>query len=183
MTLDAFVSTETELHSCMKQWRQQLDTAYDQHPRLLFLDCKQLPHLMKRLAQLATQQQQDHRKLAPYMMYCFPEYTEIRDDILATAFDSILLNNIDALVDSKGIGGVYLKVATELMTTIQTALGEANMKQRVKPNAPQVVLHETASSLYLFVDHCIWIGQLGSVSNMCGTVSRHSSSSFSMYMV
>src|SRR5690349_8247356 len=125
MKVDNFDMLETELLKSIDEWKQQLELAYNQHPRLLFLDCKQLPHLMNRLANLVTKKADitsAYHLLLPYMNGCFPEYLPkgrewiISKDVLNAAFVGALKDNEQALKGSKGIGVAYLKFTTDILT-------------------------------------------------------------------
>ncbi len=153
MKVDNFDHMETELRKSIEEWKQQLDIAYNQHPRLLFLDCKQLPHLMNRLSQLVmkkVEMQHAYKLLLPYMSGCFPEYlpkgreSVISIDILRIAFEGALKANEAAVRGCPGIGVAYLKVTTDILTIMEKSIKERAHKekfisQQLNSNPPEVV--------------------------------------------
>jgi hypothetical protein len=92
MSVEVFDELYEELKSSLIKWKKNLKRAYNQHPRLLFLDCKQLPRLMNRLAELLVEENAAevmYHALYPYVSACFPDYASTANNINVLSFDLV----------------------------------------------------------------------------------------------
>ena len=82
MDVAAFEDLYMYLKEQLENWEADLKQAYENHPRLLYLDCKQLPQLINQYSEIIKEDVSDTRVYAflyPYISCCFPEYTAIQN--------------------------------------------------------------------------------------------------------
>lgn len=92
MSVDVFEELYEELKTALVDWKKSLKRAYNQHPRLLFLDCKQLPRLMNRLSDLVFDEVEPevmYNALYPYMSACFPDYASTANNVVVLGFELV----------------------------------------------------------------------------------------------
>ena len=115
MEVVLFENLELKLRKALVDWKKNLKNAYDQHPRLLFLDCKQLPKLMNKLSDIIKSETEIgtdiiYKLLFPYVSCCFPEYsmkfngnTLFTNEVLLSSYETSYQRNKQELDTAEGI--------------------------------------------------------------------------------